>query len=84
MMISNLSSNAVNLFTHAQHKAATASHTIAKLPVAKDEVGSVEFSSSDLIKPVLSLKEAEFEVSAGAKLLETEQETLGSLFDAMA
>lgn len=83
-MITNPSTSAVNLFSDAQHKAAAASHTIATLPVAKDEVGSSEFRSDDLIKPILSLKEAEIETSAAVKLLNTEQEMLGSLFNETA
>lgn len=83
-MISNTMSSAASLITNAQYKASTATHTIATLPVAKDEVGSAEFNSNDLIKPVLSLKEAEMETSAAVKLLETDQETRGSLFDAIA
>ncbi|MCF6203638.1 MAG: hypothetical protein L3J59_08210 [Methylococcaceae bacterium] len=83
-MITNTTSNAANLITNAQYKASTAAQEIAKLPVAKNEVGSIEFNSSNLIKPVLSLKEAEFETSAAAKLLETEKVVQSSLFDAMA
>lgn len=83
-MITNLSTSAVNLINTAQHKAADAAHTIATLPVAKDEVGSTEFNSSDIIKPILSLKEAEIETSAAVKILKTEDENLGSLFDAMS
>ena len=83
-MITSPSSSAVNLITNAQHKATDAANTIATLPVAKDEVGSSEFRSDDLIKPVLSLKEAEIETSAGVKILQTEQEMLGSLFNAIA
>ena len=83
-MISNTISSATSLITNTQYKAATATHTIATLPIAKGKVGSAEFNSSDLIKPVLSLKEAEIETSAAVKLLGTDQETRGSLFDAIA
>jgi len=83
-MISTLSSSALNLMNTAQHKAADTAHTIATLPVAKDEVGSVEFSSNDIIKPLLSLKEAEIESSVAVKILKTEDTILGSLFDAMS
>jgi len=83
-MINNLSSSAVSLISSAQNKAADAAHTIAKLPIAKNEVGSTEFNSKDIIKPVLSLREAEIETSAAVKLLKTEDEMLGSLFDAMS
>lgn len=83
-MITNPSSSALNLINSAQHKAAEAAHTIATLPVTKEEVGSTEFNSTDLLKPILSLKEAEIETSAAVKILQTEDENLGSLFDAMA
>ncbi len=83
-MITSTISSAANLITNAQYKASTATQTIAKLPMEKNEVGSTEFNSSNLIKPILSLKEAEIETSAGVKLLETDQKTLGSLFDAIA
>ena len=83
-MITNPSSSALNLISSAQYKAADAAHTIATLPVAKEEVGSSHFSSTDILKPVLSLKEAEIETSAAVKILKTEQENLGAIFDAMA
>lgn len=83
-MINNTLSSATHLITNSHHKAITATQTIASLPMAKDEVGSAEFNSADLIKPILSLKEAEIETSAAVKLLETDQETRGSLFDAIA
>ena len=83
-MITNPSSSAVNLITSAQHKAADAAHTIATLPVAKDEVGSNDFSSTDLLKPLLSLKEAEIETSAAIKILEVDDKVKGSLFEAIA
>lgn len=83
-MITNPSTSAVNLITSAQHKAADAANTIARFPIAADEVGSTDFSSSGLIKPVLSLKEAEIETSAAIKILETENKMLGAIFDATA
>jgi hypothetical protein len=75
--------SAVNLINTAQHKSADAAQVIARLPIQKDEVGSSEFKSSDIIKPVLSLKEAELETSAAVKLLEADKETIGSLLDIM-
>jgi len=78
-----LTSSAVNLINTAQHKSADAAHIIARLPIQKDEVGSSEFKSSDIIKPVLSLKEAELETSAAVKLLKADKETIGSLLDIM-
>ncbi|MGZ5012705.1 MAG: hypothetical protein ACXV7E_01655 [Methylobacter sp.] len=75
--------SAVNLINTAQHKSADAAQVIARLPIQKDEVGSSEFKSSDIIKPVLSLKEAEIETSAAVKLLKADKETIGSLLDIM-
>lgn len=73
--------SAINLINTAQHKSADAAQEIAKLPVQKDEVGTSEFNSGDIIKPVLSLKEAELETSAAVKLLEADKQTIGSLLD---
>lgn len=74
-------SSAVNLINAAQHKSADAAQVIAKLPMQNDEVGSTEYNSSDIIKPVLSLKESELETSAAVKLLEADKKTIGSLID---
>lgn len=82
-MITNPSTSALNLINSAQYKAADAAHTLATLPVSKDEVGSTEFSSTDMLKPILSLKEAELETSAAVKILEVDKENTGALFDAM-
>ncbi len=84
MNITSTSSSAVNLINTAQHKSADASQVIAKLPVQKDEVGSTEFRSSDITKPIISLKEAELETSAAVKLLQADKETIGSLLDTKA
>jgi len=75
--------SAANLINTAQHKSADAAQVIAKLPIQNDEVGSTEFNSTDIIKPVLSLKEAEFETSAAVKLLKVDKEAIGSLLDIM-
>lgn len=82
MNITSTSSSAVNLINTAQHKSADASQVIAKLPVQEDEVGSSEFRSSDITKPIISLKEAELETSAAVKLLQADKKTIGSLLDA--
>lgn len=68
--------SAVNLINTAQQKSADAAQVIAKLPIQNNEVGSSEFKSGDIIKPVLSLKEAEFETSAAVKLLEADKKRL--------
>jgi len=46
--------------------------------------GSSNFNPQDITKPILSLKEAEFETSAAAKLLNVEKKTTGSLLDTIA
>jgi hypothetical protein len=85
MEINSLTGSATSLITNAQQKAATAAQTIATLPVQKEEVGgSGNMASSELFKPILSLKEAELETSAGVKLLQAEKKMQGSLFDAIA
>lgn len=83
MEINSLTGSATSLITNAQQKAGAAAQTIATLPVQKDEVGgSRDVAANDLFKPILSLKEAELETSAGVKLLEAEKKMVGSLFDA--
>lgn len=84
-MISNALNSATSLITHAQQKASTAAQTIANLPVKEQEVGgSRDVASADLFKPVLSLKEAELETSAGAKIIQSHQKMLGSILDLRA
>jgi len=77
----SLSSSANTLINNAQHKAADAAQKIATLPMQKDEIGSSEYNAADAIKPILSLKEAEFETAAAAKLLIADKEKLGSILD---
>ncbi|QPK62067.1 hypothetical protein IVG45_14515 [Methylomonas sp. LL1] len=75
-------SSATNLISSAQQKAGNAAQTIASIPVQSQEVGGNEaFKSTDLFKPVLSLKEAEFETSAATKVIKAQNEMLGSLLD---
>ena len=78
------STSAATLINTAQHKTAEAAHQIATLPVKQDEVGSTNFNSAELIKPVLSLNEAELETSAAVKILQTEDKTIGALLDVNA
>lgn len=78
-------SGATNLISSAQQKADTAAQTIARLPVQNQEVGGSEkIQSTDLFKPILSLKEAEFETSAATKVIKAQDEMLGSLLDIRA
>ncbi len=78
------SGSAVGLIQTALYKTATAAHEIATLPVQDDEVGSSEFDSRDLVKPVLSLNQAELETSAAVKILQTENDIIGSILDIKA
>jgi hypothetical protein len=85
MEINSLTNSATSLITNAQNKANNAAQTIATLSTQKDEVGgSQDVGSGDLFKPLLSLKESEFETSAGVKLLEADKKMVGALFDATA
>ncbi len=85
MEISSVKNSATNLIANAQQKAAGAAQTIATLPVQKDEVGgSQDIAPTEMFKPILSLKEAELETSAGVKLLEADKETIGSLLNVKA
>ena len=77
-------SSAVSLINTAQSKSADAAQKIAKPPIQANEVGSSEFNANDIIKPILSLKEAELETSAAVKLLQADKETVGSLLDVTA
>ncbi len=79
-----LNTSAVNLLHTAQNKSADAAQVIAKLPIQSNEVGSSEFNANDIIKPVLSLKEAELQTSAAVKLLQADNKTIGSLLDIKA
>lgn len=81
----NPATSALNLITSSQNKANEAAHTIATLPVKKEEVGGTSnYQADSLFKPVLSLKEAELESKAAVKILETDEEMKKSLFDAFA
>ncbi len=77
--------SALNLINTAQTKASEAAHTIATLPVDKEEVGGInDFSSDELFKPVMQLKEAEIETQAAVKIIQTDEDMKDSLFDAFA
>ena len=85
MQVSSLTGSATSIITNAQQKANTAAQTIANLSVQSNEVGgSKDIPAGDLFKPILSLKEAEQENSAGVKLFKAQNKMLGSLLDVMA
>jgi len=77
-------SSAIQLFNSAQQKSTDSAVQIAKSPIQSNEVGSSNVNQQDIIKPILSLKEAEFETSAAVKLLNAEKEMLGALIDEKA
>ncbi len=77
-------SSAIQLFSSAQQKSNDAAIQIAKSSIQSNETGSFNFNQQDIIKPILSLKEAEFETSAGVKLLNAEKNMLGSLINEKA
>jgi len=84
MNVNSASSSALNLINSSQQKTANAADEIASASIQNDEVGGSENKASDLFKPIVSLKEAEFEAKAGAKILQTENKTLGTLLDIKA
>jgi hypothetical protein len=85
MEVNSLSGSANIIFSQAQQKAATAAQTIANLPVQDEEVGgSKTTASSDLFKPVLSLKEAEQETYSAVKLLKAQNHNIGTLINLKA
>jgi hypothetical protein len=85
MQVSSLIGSATNTIINAQHKAESAAQTIANASLQNDEVGgSKNISANELFKPILSLKEAEYETYAGVKLLKTQKNTLGSLLNVKA
>ncbi|MCQ8183592.1 hypothetical protein PL263_11515 [Methylomonas sp. EFPC3] len=84
-MITNALNSATSLISQAQQKASTAAQTIASLPVQEQEVGgSKDVGSAEMFKPVLSLKEAELETSAGVKIIKAHEKMLGSILDIRA
>jgi hypothetical protein len=80
----NPTSSAINLITSSQHKAATAAQDIASTTIQRDEVGDPKLNPNDLLKPIISLKEAEQGTKAGVKILQTANAMIGSLLDLKA
>ena len=77
-------SSGINLINSAQLRSETAGREIAGLTLQKTEAGQVEYQPDNLIKPVLDLKRAELETASGAKLIEAEQKTIGSILNIKA
>lgn len=80
----SLTGSALNVLTSSQSKVTNAASEIASMSIQSDEVGSRNFNNTDLIKPVMSLHETELQNSAGVKLLQAENETLGALLNVKA
>jgi len=80
----SLNNSALQLFNTSLQKASNAGEEIANATLQNNAVGTTDSNPQSLIKPVVSLKEAEFETSAAAKLLEVESNMIGSILDIKA
>lgn len=69
--------NAMNLITTSQHRLAGAAQQIAGATIR-------ETGDQDLTKPMVGLLEARTEAAAGAKLIKTADEMIGTLLDVRA
>ena len=83
-MINNSFTNAVNLMSSAQNRAAKAGHDIASTSATKETVNSTQPNTHNLTKSIISLKKAEIESASAVKILQAEDERLGTLFKAIA
>jgi hypothetical protein len=79
-----LSSSGLDLLLSSQAISSSAAREIANSTLPKTETGQTSYQQDALIKPVLDLKKAEPQTSAAAKILDTEQKTLGALLDVRA
>ncbi|HFB66174.1 MAG TPA: flagellar biosynthesis protein FlgE [Aeromonadales bacterium] len=78
MAVSGTSSSGFQAFQSAQQRVADAADRIAKN-------GTTENSSlNDLASAVVDLKQGELQAQAAAKVIETENKTIGSLLDIKA
>ncbi len=84
MNVNSAASSALNLINSSQHRAENVAQEIASASIKNDEVGGSEVKADDLFKPIISLKEAELEAKAGAKILQTERESIGAILDIKA
>lgn len=85
MLISSSMGSATNTISNAQQKATNAAQDIANLSVQKDEVGgSNNVATSNLFKPVLSMKEAEQQTYAGIKQANSQKSMIGSILSVKA
>ena len=85
MALNSLSNNATTLITQAQLHSVTAAQDLASMSVQKDEVGgSKDVSRTDPLQPILALKGAEQDAAMAAKMIETEEKTVGRFIDDVA
>jgi len=86
MNVSPLSSG-ISTIHSAQNKVAEAAQAIAQVPTQQQEQGVKgpgDLKSTDYVRPLTNLIEAESEAKVGAKVIKTGNAMLGSLFDAIA
>ncbi len=74
-------SSAIQLINTSLQKATTAAEDISKASIQSNEVGSSNFKRQDILKPILSLTEAELESSAAVKLLQADTNMKGALLN---
>lgn len=81
----NPSSSALNMINSSQQKANEAAHNIASFSVDTAEVGgSKRVAANELFKPIVQLKEAEFETSAAVKILQSDKKMQENILDVFA
>ena len=77
MEINSLASG-VSVLQNAQQKVQQSASQIASAITSQ---GTSQGTSSDLAKPIVELKVAELQAQAGAKIIEVEGKTVGTLLD---
>lgn len=80
-------SNGAAMINAAHNRVGEAAQAIAQAPVkqqAKGVKGPGDLKSTDYVRPLMNLNEAEFQAKIGANIIKAEKGMLGSLFDAMA
>ena len=80
-------SRGVSAINFAQNRVEEAAQAIAQVPNQQQEQGVKgpgDLKSIDYVRPLTNLIEAESQAKAGTKVIATEKEMIGSLFDAIA
>jgi len=86
MNVSPLSSG-VNTIYSAQNMVSEAAKAIAQVPTQQQGQGvrgPGDLRSTDYIRPLTNLIQAELQAKSGAELIKTDKEMIGSLLDVMA